>query len=261
MISQTNTKGFVLGDAVYLAPKPWMDATVGAELFSKRGSAERAEFRATPFENTSIQYTYFGVIDRGLLVPGANDTTLREKQGGHQQQLEVQSLLPDGWRFVADVNELTSLTFRLAFADSFGDAITSEVRSATFLTNNFRGFSFNLASLSDKTFLSIPITSASTGVTTPAVSVTFRDAPEARFSSVEQAPWQHLPIYFSFDAFAGALHRQDDSPLTHLIPSSPALHLRLRSPFPYTSAIGSASPLLPPSARPTTATPTIRRGY
>lgn len=213
MISQSNTKGFVLGDAVYLAPKPWMDATLGAEYFSKRGSAERAEFRARPFENTSIQYTYFGVIDRGLFVPGANDTFILEKQGGHQQQLEVQSLLPDGWRFVADVNELTSLTFRLAFADSFGDAITSEVRSATFLTNNFRGFSFNLASLSDKTFLSIPITSASTGVTTPAVSVTLRDAPEARFGSVEQAPWQHLPIYFSFDAFAGALHRQDDSPL------------------------------------------------
>ncbi len=213
MISQSNTKGFVLGDAVYLAPKPWMDATVGAEYFSKRGSAERAEFRARPFENTSIQYTYFGVIDGGLLVPGANDTFIREKQGGHQQQLEVQSLLPDGWRFVADVNELTSLTFRLAFADSFGDAITSEVRSATFLTNNFRGFSFNLASLSDKTFLSIPITSATTGVTTPAVSVTLRDAPEARFGSVEQAPWQHLPVYFSFDAFAGALHRQDDSPL------------------------------------------------
>ncbi|MGC1485305.1 MAG: LPS assembly protein LptD [Candidatus Acidiferrum sp.] len=213
VVSQTNTKGFVLGDAIYLAPKPWLDATLGAELFSKRGSAERAEFRARPFENTSIQYTYFGVIDRGLLVPGANDTFIREKQGGHQQRLEVQSLLPDSWRFVADVNELTSLTFRLAFADSFGDAITSEVRSATFLTNNFRGFSFNVASLSDKTFLSIPITNPLTGVTTPAIGVSLRDAPEVRFGSVEQAPWQNLPIYFSFDAFAGALHRQDDSPL------------------------------------------------
>ncbi|HTQ61807.1 MAG TPA: LPS assembly protein LptD [Candidatus Solibacter sp.] len=213
VISQTNTKGFVFGDAVYLAPKPWFDATLGTELLSRRGSAERAEFRATPFENTSIHYTYFGVIDRGLLVPGTNGATIREKQGGHQQQLEVQSLLPRGWRFVADVNELTSLTFRLAFADSFGDAITSEVRSATFLTNNFRGFSFNLASLSDKTFLSIPVTSPATGVTTPALSVTLRNAPEARFSSVEQSPWHNLPIYFSFDSFAGAVHRQDDSPL------------------------------------------------
>ena len=141
VISQSNSKGFVLGDALYLAPKPWLDATLGAELFTNRGSAERGEFRARPFENTSIKYTYFGVIDRGLRLTGPNDTTLVEKQGGHQQQVEVQSLLPEGWRFVSDFNELTSLTFRLAFADNFGDAITaSEVRSATFLSNNFRGF-------------------------------------------------------------------------------------------------------------------------
>jgi LPS-assembly protein len=213
VVSQSNSKGFILGDAIYLAPKPWVDATLGAELLTKRGSAERAEFRARPFENTSIKYTYFGVIDRGLRLPGPNDTTLIEKQGGHQQQLEVQSLLPEGWRFVADINELTSLTFRLAFADTFGDAITSEVRSATFLTNNFHGFSVNVADLADKTFLSIPITSATTGLTTSAVSVSLRDAPEVRFGSVEQAPWHNLPFYFSFDAFAGALHRQDDTPL------------------------------------------------
>jgi LPS-assembly protein len=213
VIAQSNSKGFVLGDALYLAPRPWFDVTAGAELLTKRGSAERGEFRARPFENTSIKYTYYGVIDRGIDEPGPNDSTILEKQGGHQQQLEVQSLLPDGWRFVSDLNELSSLTFRLAFADSFGDAITSEVRSATFLTNSFHGFSLNFASLADKTFLSIPITNTTTGVTTPAVSVSLRDAPEVRFGSVEQAPWQDLPIYFSFDAFADALHRQDDTPL------------------------------------------------
>jgi len=213
VIAQSNSKGFVLGDALYLAPRPWFDLTAGAELLTKRGSAERGEFRARPFENTSIKYTYYGVIDRGIYEPGPNDTTVLEKQGGHQMQLEVQSLLPNGWRFVSDLNELSSLTFRLAFADSYGDAITSEVPSATFLTNNFRGFSLNFAALADKTFLSIPITNTTTGVTTPAISVSLRDAPEVRFGSVEQAPWENLPIYFSFDAFADALHRQDDTPI------------------------------------------------
>ena len=213
IVSQSNSKGFVFGDALYLAPKSWFDATLGAELLTKRGSAERGEFRARPFDNTSLTSPYFAVIDRGLSGPGPNGTTIRQMQGGHQQQLAVQSLLPQGWRFVADVNELTSLTFRLAFADNFGDAITSEVRSATFLTNNFRGFSANFAALADKTFLSIPILSATTGTTAPAVSVALRDAPEARFSSVEQNPWPGAPIYFSFDSFAGGLHRQDDSPL------------------------------------------------
>ncbi len=213
VIAQSNSKGFIFGDSLYWAPKPWLDATMGAELLTKRGSAERGEFRARPFENTSVKYTYYGVIDRGIQEPGANGTTFLEKQGGHQQQLETQSILPDGWRYVSDINELSSLTFRLAFADTFGDAITSEVRSATFLTNNFDGFSLNIASLSDKTFLSIPITNTTTGVTTPAVSVSLRDAPEVRFGSVERAPWQNIPVYFSFDAFADALHRQDDTPL------------------------------------------------
>src|SRR5713101_895642 len=59
-IGQSSRKGFILGDAFYLAPKPWMDATIGAQFMSRRGVLERGEFRARPFENTSITYTYFG---------------------------------------------------------------------------------------------------------------------------------------------------------------------------------------------------------
>jgi LPS-assembly protein len=217
---QTNNKGTILGDAFYWAPKPWFDTTIGADWLSKRGSSERGEVRARPFENTTLKYTYFGVIDRGIEIPIENGSQVLEKQGGHQQQLEVQSLLGNGWRFVADYNQLSSLTFRLAFADTFGEAISSEVRSATFLTNNFRGFSFDVAALSDNTFLSIPVVNTLNGVITPAVNVSFRDSPQVRFSSVEQSPWQNLPIYFSFDAFADALRRQDNSPLDQL--STPA---------------------------------------
>ncbi|HVS87868.1 MAG TPA: LPS assembly protein LptD [Candidatus Acidoferrum sp.] len=193
----SSRKGFILGDAYYWAPAPWFDATVGAQYLSSRGSEERGEFRARPFENTSIKYTYFGVIDRGLL----DAADVRHPQGGHQQQFEMKSLLPDNWRFVADVNQLSSLTFRLAFADTFGDAINSEIRSAVFLTNNFKGFSLNFAALSDRSFLTI----------SPATSVVLRNIPEARFGSVEQAPWKNLPVYFGFDSFVGAVHREDTS--------------------------------------------------
>ena len=182
----STAKGFVFGDAIYWAPVSWLDTTLGAELFSKRGWAERGQFRLAPWENTTLRYSYFGVIDR-------------EHQGGHEQQLEVRSLWSHNWRFVADVNELSSLTFRLAFADTFGEAINSEIRSSVFLTHNFSGFSLNFASLSDRSFLSI----------NPQTSVYLRDQPQARFSSVEQAPWRNLPLYFGFDAFADYLHRDD----------------------------------------------------
>jgi len=191
----SNTKGFILGDSFYWAPKTWLDATLGFTYLSRRGNAERGEIRARPFENTSIRYTYYGVNDRGL--PQANGTV--QKQGGEQQQLEIQSLWNDNWRFVTDANQLSSLTFRLAFADTYGDAINSDVRSAVFLSNNFRGFSFNVAALNDRSFLEI----------SPVNTVVLRSAPEVRFGSVEQQPWRGLPFYFSFESFAGAVYRDD----------------------------------------------------
>jgi LPS-assembly protein len=207
-IGQSSRKGFIFGDAFYLAPTPWMDATLGVQYLSRRGVLERESFRAKPFENTSMEYSYFGVQDRGLLNPNGT----RSPQGGDQQRLEIQSLLPGGWRFVTDYNHLSSLTFRLAFADSFGEAINSEVRTAVFLTNNFRGFSLNFAGLDDKSFLTLPTTTTSaTGVVTPVpgTSVTLRNLPEARFGSVEQSPWRNVPVYFGFDAFTGVVFRSD----------------------------------------------------
>jgi LPS-assembly protein len=206
-IGQTSLKGFILGDAFYFAPNPWMDATLGAQFMSRRGVLERGSFRAKPFENTSIQYTYLGVEDRGLLNPDGT----RSPQGGEQQRLEIQSLLPHGWRFVTDYNQLSSLTFRLAFADTFGEAVNSEVRSAIFLSNNFNGFSLNFATLDDKSFLTLPVVATSTAPAIPATSVALRNAPEVRFGSVEQAPWSKAPVYFSFDAFAGVVNRDDST--------------------------------------------------
>lgn len=204
-VGQSSRKGFILGDAFYFAPLSWMDTTFGAQFMSRRGLLERGSFRAKPFENTSVEYTYFGVDDRGLLNPDGT----RSPQGGQQQRLEIQTLLPHGWRFVTDYNQLSSLTFRLAFADTFGDAINSEVLSALFLTNNFRGFSLNFAGINDKSFLTLPVAATSTSPAVPATSVTLRNLPQARFASVEQSPWHKIPIYFSFDSFVGAAHRAD----------------------------------------------------
>jgi LPS-assembly protein len=197
ILGNSNSKGFTVGEAFYWAPKPWMDATIGFEDFSRRGPGQRASFRARPFENTSIQYKYYGVEDRGI--PGPTPGVL-EKQGGYTQSLEVQSLWNHGWRFVTDLNQLSSLTFQLAFAGTYSEAINSEIRSSVFLTNNFRGFSFNVDSLNDRGFLEL----------VPANSVLLRSAPEASFSSVEQAPWQNLPVYFSFSTFVGTVHRDDE---------------------------------------------------
>src|SRR5712671_8148990 len=135
--SDTSLKGLVFGDAYYWAPKDWTDLTLGAEYLSRRGWQQNGEFRAKPWQNVNITAKYFGVIDRGL----PDSTGAPVKQGGHSAQLVFDSLLIGGWRGVANLNQLTSLTFQLAFAPTFGEAVNSEVRSSAFLTNNFHGFS------------------------------------------------------------------------------------------------------------------------
>jgi LPS-assembly protein len=201
-VGDSSLKGFIFGDAFYWAPEPWMDATLGAQYLSRRGAAEHGQVRVRPNENTSISYTYFGVDDRGLV----DSQGVRQPQGGEEQRLEIQSILPGGWRFVTDYNQLSSLTFRLAFADTFGEAINSEVRSAVFASKNYRGFSFNIGGLNDKSFLTLP---SQVPPFTPATSVTLRNLPELRVSSVDQSLWNKLPFYFSFDSFVGATHRSD----------------------------------------------------
>jgi len=192
----TSQKGTVLGEAVYWAPLDWLDTTLGASYYSRRGWGQRGEFRMRPWENARLDATYFGVIDRGLEQAGEPAI----KQGGHDAKLLFTALLPGGWRAVADLDQLTSLTFRLAWFETYTQAVNSEVHNTAFVTNNFQGFSLNVAALSYKNYLSA----------TPQTSISLRTAPEGRFSSVDQAFFRSLPLYVSFSAFTGAVHREDD---------------------------------------------------
>ncbi len=188
-------KGFVLGESFYWAPVEWADLTLGVELMSRRGFGHLGELRMRPWEDLRINASYFAVNDRGLIT----STGERVEQGGHQSRFELDARLPHGWRAVADINQLSSLTFRLVFAETFDQAARSEVRSTASLTNNFRGFSLGFAMRRYKNFLSA----------VPERAVLLRAAPGARISSVEQAPWRHWPVYFGFHASVDAVHRSD----------------------------------------------------
>ncbi len=192
---ESSSKGYIMGDALYWAPTDWSDFTLGANYFSRRGWGQRASLRLRPWENARLDVTYDGVEDRGLR---ESDGTL-VNQGGHEARLLFTALLPNGWRAVADLDNLSSLTYRLAWSETYVQAVNSEVRNQAFLTNNFRGFSLNIAAVSYQNYVSA----------SPDTYVSLRAAPEVRFSSVDQAPWQRLPFYFSFDTFSDAAHRSD----------------------------------------------------
>ena len=231
--SDTSLKGVVIGDGYYWAPKNWMDLSLGGAYLSRRGWQQNGEFRAKPWENVTMSGKYFGVIDRGLptvvtnsagipvLDASGNTIPTLDKQGGHTAQFELDAHLRDGWRAVVDFNQLTSQIFQLAFAPTFGEAVNSEVRSAAFLTNNFRGFSVNFAALSYENFLNL----------NPLVKVDLRSAPEARLiARLINLPWERLPVYFGVNAFSGAQHRDDEHLETIADPLDPSLETQIAVP-------------------------------
>lgn len=187
--------GWIFGESVYWAPLDWMDATIGSTYFSKRGFNQRAQIRMKPWENARFEANYFGMIDRGLEQSAGPPIP----QGGHEARLLFTALLPGNWRAVADLDQLSSLTFRLAWSETYAQAVNSEVRNTAFLSKNFDGLSLNFAALSYQNFLSA----------TPQTSISLRTAPEARFSSVDRPFFRKFPVYVSFDAFTGAAHRQE----------------------------------------------------
>ncbi|HVB32828.1 MAG TPA: LPS assembly protein LptD [Patescibacteria group bacterium] len=194
-IGESSLKGFVLGDSYYWAPARWLDMTLGGQYFSRRGWSQSGNLRATPSRNVHFEADYFGVKDRGIPVPGGGTI----KQGGFQAHEQFDALFGNNWRLAADLNQLSSMTFRLGFAETYAQAVDPEVISSGFVSNNFDGYSLDFAALNYKNFLSL----------SPEQAVVIRQAPEARFSSIDRPLFGRLPLYFGFDIFADAMHRSE----------------------------------------------------
>ncbi|HVZ15959.1 MAG TPA: LPS assembly protein LptD, partial [Terriglobales bacterium] len=65
-------------------------------------------------------------------------------QGGEEVTLTGDSLFKYGIRGVADLDYLSSFVFRLAFSETFSQAVNSEVKSTAFFSKNEGNYFFNL---------------------------------------------------------------------------------------------------------------------
>ncbi len=189
-VGRSSTKGNVVGDAYYWAINRMMDATLGAEYFSKRGWSERGEFRVRPSETAYVDLNYFGVIDRGIGSPPL-------KEGGENVRLNSAGTV-GGFRAVANIDYLSSFLFRLAFNEVFSQAVYSEVKSQAFLSKSANGFSLNGFVERYQNFLS----------TTPGQVITITHAPTFDSSTVDR-PLPHTPFHWTFDASAAGLSRSE----------------------------------------------------
>ena len=203
---RSSAKGNVVGDSFYWAINRSMDATVGAEYFSKRGSSQRGEFRARPTDTSYVDLGYFGVVDRGFET-GTTTGPQILREGGQEAHLTAEGNFY-GFRAVSNVDYLSSFLFRLAFNENFSQAINSEVKSQLFLSKTYKGFSFGGAVERYQNFFQ---RADQNGVLlNPAEfdSIRILHTPSIDVSSVER-PFGRWPLFWSLDGSLAGLSRSE----------------------------------------------------
>jgi LPS-assembly protein len=190
-IGTSNLRGFVFGDAFYWAISRNADATIGAELFTKRGSAQLADLRMVGY-TYALQANYFGVID------SQGDPTTHQNQGGQELKVNAWKELPWGFRGVLSADYLSSYLFRLAFGQSFTEAINSEVRSYGFVFKHWDGFGFGVIASSYRNYES----------STPGDYIEIVHSPGLELSTAER-PISGTNFVYSFDAAPEGVSRNE----------------------------------------------------
>src|SRR5882762_5129158 len=199
----SSTKGKIAGESVYWVFNRSMDATAGAEYFSKRGWFQRGEFRARPSDSSYLYFNYQGMLDRGIGNP-------RQDQGGEDAHFVAERSIGT-FRGVANVDYLSSFVFRIAFTDVYTQAINSEVRSQIFLSNTTKGFHFNALAERYQNFeVCIPQSGTTTGCSTITQTELIRNlhAPSF-FISGEERQLGNTPLYWSFESAAEGLQLRE----------------------------------------------------
>jgi LPS-assembly protein len=200
-LGNSSTKGKIAGESVYWVFNRSMDATVGAEYYSKRGWSQRGEFRARPSDTSYLFFNYVGVVDRGIGSP-------RQNQGGEDAHFLAERRFGT-FRGVANVDYLSSFVFRIAFTDVYTQAIDSEVRSQIFLSNTTNGFHFDALAERYQNFeICDPRTDpAGCNTLTQTELIRVLHTPSF-FLSGEERQLGNTPLYWSFQSAAEGVQRR-----------------------------------------------------
>jgi len=227
-IGNSSRKGRIAGESLYLVINRSMDATIGAEYYSKRGWSQRAEFRARPSDTSFVDFNYFGVVDRGIGTP-------RQDQGGEDARFTAEGRFGGNFRGVANVDYLSSFIFRIAFTEVYTQAVNSEVRSQIFLSNTTNGFHYNALTERYQNFeVCDPNNPAQRGDCTTITQtelIRVLHTPSFFVSGAERRLGQ-TPLFWSFDSAVEGLQRRDllfrTAPLVGRFDLEPSLSMPLQ---------------------------------
>ena len=134
-ISNSSTKGFVLGEQIYWAINRSTDLTVGAQYYSLRGWEQSGTFRYRGRGLDFAKARYSGLLDRGIVTGG-----VYLNQGGQDALLSARRDLSARTRLVGDAEYLSSYAYREAFAENFSLAVSSDILSIAYGVHEANGY-------------------------------------------------------------------------------------------------------------------------
>ncbi|MEN3333555.1 MAG: LPS-assembly protein [Blastocatellia bacterium] len=195
-------KGRTLKLAYYQTLGDSADITFRTDIYTQRGLGFGAEFRAQTDEKSYVRLGVFAVKDR-LFGPAG------PSQGGTAFVGEGQQFLPHGWVAVGNVSLVTNLQFRQVFSDDISQVVDPRRESTFYAYNNTPSFSFNFLAKNETTTLFRPSRNEANVGGGSNFDVKIRQAPQIDMTFYPRRIFDHLPIYFSFDASIGALKREE----------------------------------------------------
>jgi LPS-assembly protein len=227
-IGNSTQKGYIIGDGFFWAINPSADLMFGVEDYSKRGLAERGEFRAKPSQNANFTVNYFGVNDKysilSLRAPGESIHAIGRDDD-----------IGDGFRAVASVDYVNTMAFRLTWSPNYTEAISSAAVQSGFVTKNWDAYSFNVSAERYENFLSTELV--------PGNAVIIRHLPSIQFDGADRQIGDS-PFYYSFETSADAVGRTESGLVLPLLEGRldfhPQLMLRPKEfwHFRFTPSIG-----------------------
>lgn len=184
VISQSSTKGTIIGESVYLVLGRSADLTVGSEYYSSRGFSEAATFRYRGAANDFLSVHFSSLQDRGYY----DSNHFLIDQGGQDVTAAFRKRLTAKTRLVGDAEYLSSYVYREAFNDSFNQAVSSDITSVVYAVNQQHGFSTALRTDRYQGLKRVPIITRGAGktlVSLPGQQVRIFHAPSLDFTALD----------------------------------------------------------------------------
>ncbi len=235
VISQSSTKGIVIGEGAYIVLGRSADLTAGFEYFSSRGFSEFGTFRYKGRGMDFASAHFSALQDRGYY----DNYNHYINQGGEDVTAAFRRDFNAKWRGVGEAEYLSSYIYREAFNNNFNQAVSSDITSLMYLSRTSNGY---VADARFERYQGLKRVSYinTAGVTIPGEEVRIFHAPQFEFNSIDHHI-ANTPLLWKVNSSFGGLKRIQPNFTDHGVVQRFDLSGELAAPFHAEGWNGTAS--------------------